>query len=332
MDLSEIRENEPNQDQPTDQTFDRITETDDLTLETTEQTEADSEQIAQQCEPEIDADAAEPEQPEIIEDAPTPMPMISKTARMAIGIICSALPIVAGVIAAIIALGCDINTKYLTKPSDVALTVTAAAAVLIPLICAIFLSRKNVGNSVSRTSWGSLLPLAASVYLAYHTLMNDLGKWGDAILLLSIAAAVFFILQMLNSKEVFKILCAIGVFALGTAIIGLLYLDFEIELNSPFKLAAQFGGVALILGTIADARATLDRINAAWFISLKSVASSLCLICAGLTFTVFARGFNLFPEIYLVLSVFYACYAVNSIAEIISISLSLPNSDVEINT
>ena len=124
----------------------------------------------------------------------------------------------------------------------------------------------------------------------------------------------------------------LDMFALGAAIIALLYLDFNIELNSPFKLAVQFGAVALILGTIADARSMLSRIKAGWFIFFKSISSSLCLICCGLIFTAFGRGFKIFPDVYFVLSTLYACYAINSIAEIISLFILKRNIDFNVTT
>lgn len=354
MDTSEIKDNEFEQNLPSDNAeepigeldittveptvkpddaaVEPVAELDEVAVEITEQAAEPNEQTAQQCECKAETNEPIAEESDVPKESPAPISPASKTMHMAIGVISSVIPILTGIIAAIIALGCDINTKYLTEPASVALTVTVAAAILIPFICSILLSRKSEGNTVTRISWNSLLPLAASIFLAYHTLVNDLGQWGNAILLLSLVATAFFILKMFNNRDTLKILCAIGMFALGTAIIGLLYLDFEIELNSPFKLAVQFGGVALMLGTIADARATLSRIKTGWFIFFKSVASSLCLICAGLVFTAFARGFKILPDVYLVLAIFYACYAVNSIAEIMSASIPIQDSDIDINT
>lgn len=252
-----------------------------------------------------------------------------KPSRIALGIICSIIPIIAGVVATIVALDCNLNSKYIGDRASIALTIISIASVVLPFVCALILSRINTAGKTKRVSWSSLLPLVASLYLAYHTLMNDLGKWGNAILLLSLITSAFFVLKMFINKDALKILGAIGIFALSTAIIGLLYLDFQIELNSPFKLSIQFGAVGLMLGTIADARATLFRIKPAWFIFFKSVASSLCLICAGLILTVFSRGFNVFPEIYFVLSILYTCYAINSIAEILSVTIPFSNSDID---
>ena len=345
MDTSEIKDNQLEPDQPSENiaepieeiveiTVEPTAEPDDVAIESVAELDETAVEITKQAEESLESseEAEEAEETEEAEEAPAPISPASKTMRMAIGIICSAIPLVAGIIAAIIAFGCDINAKYLADPANLALTVTVVAAILVPFVCAVLLSRKSQECSVTRTGWNSLLPLAASIFLSYHTLVNDLGQWGDAILLLSLVATAFFILKMFNNSDTLKILCAIGVFALGTAIIGLLYLDFEIELNSPFKLAVQFGGVALMLGTIADARATLSRIRSCWFVFFKSVASSLCLLCAGLVFTVFARGFKILPDVYLVLAIFYACYAVNSIAEIMSASIPIQGSDIDINT
>ena len=276
---------------------------------------------------------------EPIEESTTPSeqfttikPETTKVPRVIIGIICSLFPVIAGIISAIVSLDCSLNSKYLSESAAIILTVTSIASVAIPFACALMLSRTSAQDKINRKGLSSLVPLAGSLYLAYHTLTNDLGELGNAILLLSLISAAFFAFKMLINKDTWKILAVIGVFALGTAIIGLLYLDFDIELNSPFKIAVQFGAVALMLGTIADARAILSRIKAPWFIFFKSVASSLCLICAGLIFTAFSRGFDVFPKLYLVLSILYACYAANSIAETASVAIHLPNSDIDTNT
>ena len=301
---------------------DQSINTDDPIAEVKEQTENQVE---------LDTNSSEPsEEIATLPEQPIKSKLdFKKISHISLGIICAIIPIIAGIIATTVALDCTPNSKYMDNHASIVLTVINITSFVLPFICALILSRVNTASNIKRTGWSSLLPLVASLYLAYHTLMNDLGEWGDAILLLSLITSAFFILKTFINKDALKILGAIGIFALGTAIIGLLYLDFEIELNSPFKLAVQFGAVALMLGTIADARATLSRIKPAWFVFFKSIASSLCLICAGLILTTFARGSGVFPEIYFVLSILYACYAINSIAEIVSVSIPFKNSDID---
>ena len=240
---------------------------------------------------------------------------------------CTLPPILVGIFATLTALDCESNSKYLDQSACSTLTAIILAALLLPFFCLFALKGKHELNGVKSTRWISLAPAAASPYLSAHALLNDLGKWGDAILILSLIAAVFFILKPLNSKDALKLCGVVGMFLLGTTIIALLYLDFEIELNSPFKLAVQFGAVGLMIGTIADARAILSRISAGWFVLLKSIASSLCLLCSGLIFVVFARGFEVLPEIYFVSALLYACYAISAMAEMISLSIAYLKSN-----
>ena len=237
-----------------------------------------------------------------------------------IGIISSFLPIVAGTLALIAGFDCSQNSKYLGGLGKTLLAIAILVSVLLPLVCPIAFKGKRDLGALEKAKWLHLIPALASFYLSGYTLLNDLGEWGDAILLLSLLAGIFFILKIIDGKEAIKIGGICCLLLLGTAIIALLYLDFDIELNSPFKLAVQFGAVGLMLGTVADARVILARIGAGWFILLKSIASSLCLICAGLIFVAFAQGFTVLPQIYLVCAVLYSGYAISAIGETFSLS------------
>ena len=346
MDIKDIQGGEQEDNQPTEITYEPAADAHDAPIdgeiEQSEESyseETNSEKIDEAESSLAETDVSPKEQlnseadpTDPILDSHTPRAKSTNVARTVIGAICSTIPVATGIIAMIAALGCDMNSKYLNEGAAATLTVAAIASVVIPFICAFFFPSPNNKGELERKSLNTLLPLAASFYLAFHTLTNDLGEWGDAILMLSLVAVVFFAIKMFSDNIVWKILCAFGVFALGASIIALLYLDFNIELNSPFKLAVQFGAVALILGTIADARSMLSRIKAGWFIFFKSIASSLCLICCGLIFTAFARGFKILPETYFVLSILYACYAINSIAEIASLFILKRNSDFNVNT
>jgi len=232
-----------------------------------------------------------------------------------IGMIFSLLPIIVGVLAAIAAFDCKVDDKYLGSLGGLLLTISALIAVIFPFIFPIAFKRERDLRAIEKVKWLDLLPAIASFYISGYTLLNDIGEWGDAILLLSLLSGVFFVLKILDGMEGIKI-CGIGcLILLGTAIIALLYLDFDIELNSPFKLAVQFGAIGLMLGTVADARFILSRIGTGWYTFFKSVAASTALICAGLICVAFARGFTVFPEIYLASAVLYLCYAISAIAQ-----------------
>ena len=266
--------------------------------------------------PESEIEASVTEQKE-----PTPKPAGNK--RAPIGIISSFLPVATGILALVAGFDCSLNSKYLGGLGETLLAIAVLVSVIFPLICPIAFKRDRDLSATEKAKWLHLIPAIASFYLSGYTLLNDLGEWGDAILLLSLLAGVFFILKIIDGKEAIKIGGICCLLLLGTAIIALLYLDFDIELNSHFKLAVQLGAVGLMLGTIADARAILSRIGTGWFMLLKSIASSLCLVCAGLIFVAFARGFTVLPQIYLACAVLYSCYAVSAIGETFSLSRSL---------
>lgn len=255
-------------------------------------------------------------------------PRAKKVLRAISAVACTLPPVLVGIFATLAALGCEFNSKYLDQSVNLTLTVVILAALLTPFFSFFALRKEHELDGSKIARWLSLAPAAASLYLSAHTLLNDLGKWGDAILILSLIAAAYFILKLTKGKDALKLCGVVGMFLLGTAIIALLYLDFEIELNSPFKLAVQFGAVGFMIGTIADARAILSRISAGGFILLKSIASSLCILCSGLILVVFARDFAVLPEVYLVSATLYACYAISALAEMISLSVACLKSDI----
>ena len=285
---------------------------------------------------ETDIPAAECEDTEIVmtdaEALPETPPSLPSRAlritRAIMIIICALIPIVVGVISTVIASDCEINNKYIDPSSVRTLIIAATTAILIPFICIFIIGRNHGSNAANNVRWAMVFPIAASLNLSYHTLTNDIGSWSNTILFLSIASVVFFLLKALKASDILKVPCAICLFALGTAIIAMLYLDFDIELNSPYKVALQFGAVGIILGTIADARATLDRIGAGWFVFLKSVASSLCLICVGLVLTAFAQGSTVFPQVYSSFALLYLGYAISAIAEMIPLVASQLKTNV----
>lgn len=241
---------------------------------------------------------------------------------MIAGLTLSLLPIITGILSVISALWCEHNSKYVGEIGSILLIVAALLSVLPPLSGLFIFKKDRNTDATGKARYFSLIPMALSLYSAGYLLLNDIGEWGNAILLLSLAAAIFFILKALDGRPSLKIAGAICLFLFCTAIIGMLYLDFNIELNSPFKVAVQFGAVGMMLGAIADARATLSRISAGWFMLLKSTAASLCLLSAGLIIPAFARGFTILPQTYLTFSLLYAGYAISAIAETIALARS----------
>ena len=137
--------------------------------------------------------------------------------------------------------------------------------------------------------------------------MKGLGvSWDMGFALIALGAAVFFMLKPLHGREAAKIFFSFGVLSLGIAIIAMLYFDREIELNSPYKLAVQFGAVGVMLGTLADAREVMSRIT---------------LICIGSVVTAFAVGNTSLPEHYLIFALFYLPYSLMTATELLRVSL-----------
>ena len=232
-------------------------------------------------------------------------------------IVCVLLPILVGALAVSIAYECEMNSKYVEDATLQSLIIASLAAILLPLTCVVCFRGQRYSNKSIALRVVSSLPSLPALYLAYHTLTKGIGNWDGAIFFLSVAATVFFVLKLFDGKEAAKLICAFCIFALGTLIIAALYTDFFIELNSIYKIAVEFGAVALIIGTIADSRVVLNRIGCGWFVALKSIAASLCLVCSGLIFTVFSRGFTVLPYSYFVLSLLFVCYAISALSEII---------------
>jgi len=322
MDIPEIRENEPKEDelQPIDEpTVVEINASDIIEAENEQPEQIGTEEPEKSGEQTPETEAASPMESQ--NKQPKKVCETHSVARAAMIVICFLLPLITAVLSAISAVGCEINSKYLTEQDATMMTIAIAVSILIPFICIFFIGREGDLGISRAAKWVSLLPIGASLYLAFHSLTNDLGTWGNVILIMSLVAILFFALKTVDGKEGLKLACILCMFLLGAAIIALLYLDFEIELNSQFKLSVQFGAVGLMLGTIADARLIFSRISTGWFVFLKSVASTLGLLCAGLIFTAFCRGFTALPEIYLACAALFACYSISAIAEMIALAL-----------
>ncbi len=241
--------------------------------------------------------------------------------KTAFGLIISLLPLLPGILSAIATFQSEPNGKYLSGTGSLLLTVAVAISLTVAIVGLLSFKSERSIEPIFRARAFSLIPELAALFLICHLAMNNIGEWGNTILIFCLAATAFFVFKGQSKvRPAFRIAGAVGMLLLCTSIIALLYLDFEIELNSPYKMAVQFGAVGMMLGTIADARATLSRIGAGWLVLLKSSASSLCLICAGLTLTAFARGTEVLPDIYFALSLLYLGYAISAIAETIAIT------------
>lgn len=178
---------------------------------------------------------------------------------------------------------------------------------------------KKTNNAANALSW--LVGLGA-IALFVYIIMKGLGvSWDMSFALIALVAAVFFMLKPLHGRETAKIFFSFGALSLGIAIIAMLYFDREIELNSPYKLAVQFGAAGLMLGTLADAREVMSRITLGWALLFKSTSLTLTLICLGSVVTAFAVGNTSLPEHYLIFALFYLPYALMTATELLLVSL-----------
>ena len=178
---------------------------------------------------------------------------------------------------------------------------------------------KKTNNAANALSW--LVGLGA-IALFVYIIMKGLGvSWDMGFALIALGAAVFFMLKPLHGREAAKIFFSFGVLSLGIAIIAMLYFDREIELNSPYKLAVQFGAVGVMLGTLADAREVMSRITLGWSLLIKSTALTLTLTCIGSVVTAFAVGNTSLPEHYLIFALFYLPYSLMTATELLRVSL-----------
>ena len=162
------------------------------------------------------------------------------------------------------------------------------SALILSLMPFIFLDRARLSKEHLIQRIFNLFPAcgaAATSYLFFYfstaKVFEDNSKWALYISLAAGVSAVYFILKIINcniSPNVMaslRIIFAIGVFALCALIIISLYLDYETELNSHFKLSVQFGAVGIMLGTMADARSALGKVTKRRYISFKAIALML---------------------------------------------------------
>ncbi len=235
---------------------------------------------------------------------------------------CIILSILTTLFGYIAVINCDIDSKYLTStPFATALWVILAISFILPFLSLFIFKGINVRANMLVTRLFSIIPACAAIYCAYFTFKCEDSAWQNAILVCSLISAVFFVLKIFKKLDTLKILSGIGLFALCTVIITFLYLeDTTIELNSHFKLAAQFGAAALILGTVADSRAVLSRISTGAFVLLKALNALLCAFASGVIITAFCSGYTVFPQQYLAFAILYAACALSSFAELLSVS------------
>ncbi len=246
---------------------------------------------------------------------------------------------------------CEKDARYLSASGMVTAFAIGLILAAVLSISALFIFKKERVELSASDEWyakvarcSSLLPAALSLFVtAFAPFDSTLGEWGNAVMICGAISTLFFILKLFPRYIAATVISGFGIFALCAVIIASLYLDLLIEINSHFKLLVQFGAVGVILGTIADLRATLSskiagqqesaeresiKIRARGYVFLKSLALTLSAACASVIILYFIEGNTAFGAHYLVYSLLYLAYAVSVIAELIRAVLSVNTSHI----
>ncbi len=216
----------------------------------------------------------------------------------------------------------DMSSRYLSENlASAALTVLIITSLILPISAPIIFKGKKAADPQIWARDFSFIPGGAALCTAVYGILFGFDvPWELAIILLSVISAISYIIKPFDIFGFSKLPISLGTVGMGIAIIALLYFDFKVELNSPYKLAVQFGAAALILCAISDIRLGMGRISHGWLILLKSISLSLTLLSSSLVITAFARGSAVLPMSYLVFAVMFAANALSISAELISIS------------
>ena len=167
-------------------------------------------------------------------------------------------------------------------------TVTLICTLILSLLPFLLLDRSRLEGEHLVPRIMNLIPAIGAAFTAYlffyfstARVFEGEDKWALYISLSACVAAVYFILKIIGNSVLpnvmsgLRILTAIGVFVLCALIIVSLYLDYDTELNSHFKLSVQFGAVGIMLGTMADARSALGQVSKRRYLSFKAIALTL---------------------------------------------------------
>lgn len=204
------------------------------------------------------------------------------------------------------------------------------------------LSSQITSAKVARFS--SILPAIVTFLITLFALFEEmLGQWGNYIMVLGAISTAFFILKVFIRPIASKALTGMATFGLCAVIIASLYLDFTIELNSHFKLLTQFSVAGIILGVVADIRASLSspfydspksvqrnyvRISARGYVFLKTLSIALSLICSTVVILYFGEGSSEFGMHYLLYSFFSFTYAISSTCDLTAAVISVIKSHI----
>lgn len=290
----------------------------------------------------------------------------SRITALTLAILFTLIPLPATWLAVLATESSKLSSHYLTDSEYyVPFTVSLICALLFSLLSFVLLDRSKMKEEHIVPRIFNLIPAcgaAISAYLFFYfssaeKIFEGENKWAMYIALCGAISAIFFILKIFGNKVFpklsagFRILTAIGVFAFCALIIISLYLDFNTELNSHFKLSVQFAAVGVMLGTMADSRSALGSVTVRRYLAFKSLALALTLTGAS-SVLIRAYGeiaayklelgveslsvhdvvshFQSYPTVsasYVICSVFFMTYAACVISEILFTALSSHKSE-----
>ncbi len=178
-----------------------------------------------------------------------------------------------------------------------------------------FKSERNAlkASRARETAFVELITVPTALLCAYRAFSDAEG--GRIALAAAAIGAVFTILTLvslflLNSS--LKVLKSYAEIIFCILIIISLYLEYEIEINSPYKLMIQFAAASVILSALAEARLELSRCSARLFVPAKLTKITLCTLCAAVNIVCFVIDGPIQDVDYLAYSLFFASEAICS--------------------
>lgn len=213
----------------------------------------------------------------------------SRITVLIFSILLAIAPLVATRLAALATESGKPRSHYLTDSANyTSFIVLLICTLIFSLLPLIFIDRRKFGKEHLVPRILNLIPalgaaIAAYLFFYFSTanVFEGESKWALYISLCGCVAAMFFLLKTVgNSKFTnvmagLRVLTAIGVFAFSALVIISLYLDYNTELNSHFKLSVQFASVGVMLGTMADVRSILGSVTKRRYLSFKAIALTL---------------------------------------------------------
>lgn len=167
------------------------------------------------------------------------------------------------------------DSRYFeNSPAKIILYAILALAVIFALSA--FFTSKKIGKIevAKKTPYKLSLIPAATAIAVFTVAATEITKGDNSTISIVIAISLLPV-ALYHLSDVFKFPSSVKL-ALGYVkiifcilLISKLYLDFNVELNSPLKLLAQFSAVTAVLSILSDLRILINRASTGYFICAK---------------------------------------------------------------